>query len=165
MRALAPSPVGKTVWGLNFYSYASTNTLNSAGAPIAPNADFYKTIAGFFGDAVAPPDLPWKSAPSTGNVYGWVTVEGGPQWLYDGASVFIESESGGKSFTVETDGTGFFGAVDLPPDIYHVRLERGGRELYRSDPQVLAAGCAARFDIRLSAERLHAQWTGRTYPT
>ncbi len=150
-RALAPSAAGNRALGVCFYSYASTNILDAAGAPLTPNADFYRAVGERFGERAGVPVLPWKDNPTRGHAYGWLEVEGGPAWLKDGAQMFIESDTGTRVFSTVTDGTGFFGAVDLPPDRYRVRLERAGRELYRATPQEVAAGAAARFDIRLKA--------------
>jgi hypothetical protein len=47
------------------------------------------------------------------------------------------------------DPTGFYGAADLAPDRYRVRLERNGQEIYRTVAQDVAAGAAVRFDVRL----------------
>jgi uncharacterized protein (TIGR03437 family) len=142
-RAMAPSNAGNRVFGVNFYSYASTNSTG------APNPEFYRTIADRLGEAAAPPVLSWKTAPSRGHVYGWLQVNGGPAWLNDGASIFIESATGARTIATVTDGTGFFGAVDLAPDRYRVRVERAGVELYRSPAQDVAAGAAVRFDVAL----------------
>jgi uncharacterized protein (TIGR03437 family) len=150
-RALAPSTAGNQALGFNFYSYASTNTLGPDGLPLVPNSEFYRTLAEFFSDKATPPALPWKAKPERGHVYGWLRVEGAP-WLADGAPIFIESEQGGALPQIVTDGTGFFGMVDLPPGRYFVRLERDGSELYRSPSQEIRPGSAARFDIFLKAE-------------
>jgi uncharacterized protein (TIGR03437 family) len=128
-----------------FYSYASTN---SAGAP---KSDFYAAAGRAFGAPAAPPAMPWKAVPVTGHVMGTLHVDGGAAWLNDGAAVFVESDTGGKSYQTVTDGTGFFGVVEVAPDRYRVRLERGGRELYRATPQDVAAGKVAGFDLYLKA--------------
>lgn len=145
-RVLAPSAAGNRVWGVNFYSYASTNAT-------LPNRDFYESIANFFGDAAAPPVLPWKSAPERGHLMGWLNVDGGPDWLKDGATVVITSDTG-REFTkrVTTDGSGFFGAVDLPPDRYYLRLGRGGTEVFRTIAQDIVPGLVTSFDIRLTPQ-------------
>lgn len=147
-RALAPSAKGKLPWGVCFYSYASTNTLTS-GRPTAPNSEFYRAVAEAFGDPVAPPLLPWKARPERGHVHGWLTVEPGPAWLRDGATIWIESDTGGPAVRAVTDGTGFFGGVDLAPDRYRVRVERAGAEIYRTVGQQVNAGEIALFHIFL----------------
>ena len=152
-RALTPSAAGGVPLGVNFYSYASTNTLNAAGAPITPNAEFYSRVGELFAADARPPDLPWKTAPERGYLLGRLQVDGGPAWLNDGATIHIESDTGREvAVRSATDSTGFFGAVDLPPDRYKVRLERGGREMFRAVPQDVRAGGVARFEIFLKAE-------------
>ncbi len=145
-RALAPSPAGNRALGVTLYSYATTNK-NIASAP---NAEFYKAVGDLFGDQVAPPALPWKTAQDRGHVYGWVHVSEGPAWLADGATVRVESDTGGsESRRVATDGSGFFGAVDLPPDRYRVRVERNGAEIYRTVAQDVQAGVSVPFEMFL----------------
>ena len=147
-RALAPSAAGNSLSGVNFYSYASTNTLDNDGNPIAPNSSFYGAIGDYFGGASAVPDLPWKSNPARGHVYGWIHVDDGPALRKDGIGVVIESDTGADTQrTVVTDATGFFGAVDLPPDRYRVRVVNPA---FTAAPQDVAAGSAARFDIYFS---------------
>jgi len=148
-RALAPSAAGNAPWGVCFYSYASTNVLTPQGRPTVPNQEFYGAVAEAFGEPVPPPSLPWKAKPERGQIYGWLTVEPGAAWLKDGVPVWIESDTGGPAQRTLTDGTGFFGAVDLPPDRYRVRVERAGQEIYRTVGQTVAAGQAAMFHIFL----------------
>jgi len=148
-RALAPSAAGNAPWGVCFYSYASTNVLTPQGQPSVPNAESYRALGEFFGEPVPPPVMPWKAKPERGQVYGWLTVEPGAAWLKDGVTVWIESDTGGPAVCVLTDGTGFFGAVDLAPDRYRVRVERAGQELYRTVGQQVAAGQAVMFHIFL----------------
>ncbi len=140
--------------GVAFYSYASTNILKSDGTPTIPNAEFYQAVAQVFDNAPAPvPVLPWKATASTGHLLGTLWVEGGPAWLKDDVEVAIQSDTNPDALVLRrrTDSTGFFGAVDLPPDRYYVRLSRAGQELFRTVPQHLAAGQALRFDVFLKA--------------
>ena len=58
--------------------------------------------------------MPWKSAPATGHLMGTVTSGGNPA---DGATVTL---TGPAKRTATTDGSGFFGFVDLPPGVYRV---------------------------------------------
>jgi uncharacterized lipoprotein YddW (UPF0748 family) len=152
-RALAPSSAGNKALGVCLFSYASTNILNAAGAPAVPNAEFYRAIGEWFEVPAKPPVLPWKSEPSAGHIYGALTVDDGPAYLTDGATVRVESDTG-KITAVETttDGTGFFGVVGLPPDRYRVSVLRGGELLYRAAPKDVRSGEATRFDLVLKAE-------------
>ncbi len=151
-RVRAASAAGNKALGVNFYSYASTNVLNSAGAPITPNTEFYKAVADVFGATATVPDLPWKTKPDRGHIYGWVTVDDGAVWLKDGATVRVESDTG-KPFTATTvtDGTGFFGSVNLQPDRYRLVVERGGVEIFRAAAKDVKAGETTRFDLILTA--------------
>ncbi len=149
-RALAPSAAGNKGLGVAFYSYASTNTLNAAGAPVTPNAEFYQAVANVFGSDAAAPELPWKKSPSQGHLLGTLEVEGAPEWLVDGVEVLVESDTtGALARRTTVDPTGFYGAADLAPDRYRVRLVRNGQEIYRTVAQDVAAGAAVRFDVRL----------------
>ncbi|MGH9722971.1 MAG: family 10 glycosylhydrolase [Bryobacteraceae bacterium] len=151
-RALAPSAAGNRALGVSFYSYATTNTERPGGGTTAPNAEFYKAVGEFFGDSVAVPALAWKAAPAKGHAFGRIEVDGGPRWLKDGATVLIESDTGAAIRETTSDGSGFFGAVDLAPGRYRVRMERGGRELFRSTPFQVNAGATVEFPIRLKAD-------------
>jgi len=156
-RVLAPSAAGNRTLGVCFYSYASTNVLNAAGAPTVPNSEFYRAVAEWFQTPARPPVLPWKRDPSAGHLYGRLTVSDGPGYLKDGAAIRVESDTGEvTSVATSTDGTGFFGVVDLPPDRYRVTVLRGGEEIYRAAPKEVERGKAAGFEIELKAEHFAA---------
>lgn len=151
-RALAPTAAGNMPLGVCLYSYASTNANNSR-----PNQEFYRAAGDLFGPPVPPPHLPWKTSPRAGHLYGRLSVDGGAEWLRDGATVWVESDTGAAwRRELTTSGNGFFGAVDLPPDRYRIRVERGGRELYRSVAQDVAAGRVVPFDVHLKGEDFEA---------
>lgn len=151
-RVLAPGAEGQRSGGAAFYSYASTNTLNAAGLPLEDNAGFYSRLGDFFGEYALPPSLPWKENPTAGHVAGTLEAAGGPAWLADGVTVRLRSDTG-RDFerTAVTDGTGFFGFVDVPPDRYRLRLERDGALLWDATPQDVTAGQVTRFDVHLKA--------------
>lgn len=147
-RALAPSRNGNRPLGVSLYSYASTNLNNTE-----PRENLYRALGEFFAERADPPVLSWKADPQTGHLYGRLQVDGGPQWLHDGVTVVVESdETGERVRTLTTDGTGFFGAVDLPPGRYFLRLLQNGNEVFRTHAQELGKGQYVPFEIFLKAE-------------
>ncbi|MFN7933535.1 MAG: family 10 glycosylhydrolase [Bryobacteraceae bacterium] len=152
-RALLPSAAGNRALGVSFYSYATTN-LETAGAPTEPNAEFYQAVGAFFGAKSEVPKLPWLTAPVAGHLMGEVRIEGAQDFA-DGLTVRIASDTGRDGErVVTTDGTGFFGAVDLPPDRYRISVERNGVLLYRFVPQDVSAGLVTKFEVDLKVEDL-----------
>jgi uncharacterized lipoprotein YddW (UPF0748 family) len=117
-RARLPSAAGRRALGLSMFSYAATNTG-------AANTEFYQAAGALFGEAAAPPDLPWKNRPESGNICGRLTVEGGSAGRNDNVTIYMERASTGEVIATTTDATGFFGAVDLAPDSYRVGLSPG----------------------------------------
>ena len=113
------------------------------------NADFYRQVNSLFSSDAQVPELPWKKQPSQGHLLGRLMVDDGAPWMVDGAGVTIESDT--RAFTKETatDSNGWFGAVDLVPDRYFVRLWRNGREFYRTPAREIGAGTTVRFDVQL----------------
>jgi uncharacterized lipoprotein YddW (UPF0748 family) len=152
-RALAPAATGESAAGIAVYSYANTNLIAN-GRTVQPNADFYQMMANRLGEFQPAPALSWKEKPEKGHVLGVLQVDGEPQ-LADGVAIRIESDTGAE-FRLDTitDGTGFFGGVDLPPDRYRVLVMRRGQEIYRSVPAEAPAGKTLRFDIQLNAPDL-----------
>lgn len=156
-RLLKVSLPGSTPAGIGLYSYASTSTLNAAGLPVQPNRHFLDIAAAFFGRPVGVPQLPWIDTPRTGHLAGALTANGGEDWWLDGVKVTLQSE-GAKDFTRtnESDATGFFGFVDLPPGRYRARFQRGATVLHVSAPLDVAAGRVTRYDLTLRASDLKA---------
>jgi uncharacterized lipoprotein YddW (UPF0748 family) len=134
---------GRVPLGVSFYSYANTNENNAQR-----HADFYRTVGDFFGEWVTVPDLPWKSRPAAGHAYGRIEVDGGPAWRADGLTVRLESDTDpGQVRRLVTDATGFFGAVDLPPDRYRVSLEWNGQVLLHSVAREIGPGDVVEFPV------------------
>ena len=149
-RALEPSRAGQRAGGVAFYSYANTNLQDSAGRPLQPNADFYRQVSALWDGGARVPELPWKAKPERGHLLGRLMVDDGAPWMADGADVTIESDTRpGTTRETTTDSNGWFGAVDLEPDRYFVRLSRNGREFYRTPAQEIKAGATVRFDVPL----------------
>lgn len=140
-RALAPSANGNRLAGFAIYSYAE----NNSGA--APALRLWRALAGL-PDPGGAPAMPWLERPATATVYGWVTVSPGAGAQADGAEVVIAPEAGEGTRTT-VDGTGFFGVVGLAPGRYIVRIEQGGREIYRTTAREIDAGQAEMFHLFL----------------
>ncbi|MEZ5328004.1 MAG: family 10 glycosylhydrolase [Verrucomicrobiales bacterium] len=68
-----------------------------------------------FAEQTAVPAMPWKTDPAFAHIMGTVTDPGGN--IIDGASILL---AGPETRTLTTDGTGFFGAVDLAPGAYTI---------------------------------------------
>lgn len=125
-RALAPSAEGKLAQGICFYSYAESNTIFSFER-------FAREVSGALFPADVPvPAMPWKTRPALGYLKGYAFIAGSPA---DGATVTL---SGAESRTLTVSGTGFFGAVNLPPGEYSVSLSAGGQVVASSKVKVEA---------------------------
>lgn len=70
---------------------------------------------------VSIPEMPWKTSPTKGHIKGTVT-RGSVTWV-DGASVTL---TGPVTRIMNTDGTGFYAFIDLPPDNYTVTASKAG---------------------------------------
>ena len=117
---------GNKAEGVSNYSY----WLNALDVPFAERNRFYQALTeGLPGDTNAPlfeteatpPVMPWKVTPTKGHLGGFSRANFGT--ALDGATVFI---TGLANKTLVTDATGFFGAVDLPPGTYNLRVTKNG---------------------------------------
>jgi len=89
---------------LPFAQFVEATTLGLTPGPAIP----------VFAPQTYIPPMPWKSAPATGHLMGTVTSGGKAA---DGATVTL---TGPVKRTATTDGSGFYGLVDLPPGAYRV---------------------------------------------
>jgi hypothetical protein len=90
--------------------------------------------------------MPWKTAPALGHIKGFVTAATNRHAL-DGATVWL---NGPVSRTLQTDATGFFGAVDLPPGTYVLMASLGGLEP-QTDQLEVTAGAVSTQSFALDA--------------
>lgn len=105
---------GKSLGGTSLYSYAVTNKDNIS------NTNFYQSLSlaspynlePVFPSFVPVPNLPWKSSPTKGHLYG-VTNKGDHQ---------LVEISGSESRSTFTDGKGDFQILNLNPGNYEVKI-------------------------------------------
>lgn len=115
--------------GVNFYSMANP----------AIDGDFARFASTIFPDSALIPTLPWKAVPTKGHLMG--TAPG-----VDAARVVIRNIATGAVRSTATDGSGFFGAVDLDPGQYEIRASANGAT-YAARTQV-QPGRVATADLR-----------------
>ena len=118
---------------------------------------FYNTLKSTLFQNPAPiPDMPWKSSPTTGYLFGQVTDALEPNdytyqnWIYK-ATVTATGPAGPDSqvWTTETDATGTYGFMKLPPGDYTVTFIHAGHSSQEDVPVSVTAGLATKLDQQL----------------
>ncbi len=135
-RALVPSAQGNAAQGVSFYSYAATNAFDLSWERFARDL-----TAELFPANVPIPEMPWKTHPAAGYLKGAAFINGTPA---DGALVTL---TGPAQRTLTVSGTGFFGAVNLPPGEYSAVLTVGG-QTRASAKVVVEAGKVAELKLQ-----------------
>ena len=158
----APSAVGASSAGFNFFSYNATN-MAVPPAPLRPNDEFFRALsvdgayaplAPFpFGTAI--PEMPWKSRPRAGHLLAQIIDADGK--AADGARVVIEKQGGGPhDATIEqfADGNGYVGGVDLHPGAYRLFISTPGGDQRVTIPQPVVPGRVTRLAVDFSRPAL-----------
>ena len=133
--------------GVALYSYASTNILDARGFPIESNEAFYRAVADRMPASVSKlhGTMPWMS--QRGGAMGWLVADDA-----DGVAAVLEADDGAEFAPrrMSTDGTGFFGFVDLPAGRYRIRfLDRvSEEEIFRTIAMDVRAGEVTEFEGR-----------------
>lgn len=151
------SSTGRTAAGLLGYSYAVTNRYPDASEPdgyednqVSPatmraalvndaTAEIYDPGGTpVFASPVSVPSMPWKTDMSKGHLMGTIqdSLTG---YQYDNLTVTV---SGPQNRTLTTDGTGFFGAVDLPVGTYTLTFTAPGFRPFGQTVTVTGAAVA-----------------------
>jgi len=133
-RAVSPSGSGNLAAGWVGYSYRTPDTLTNAGtrSGAASRAELvrgltqpsqYDTVAPpVFADAPAVAPMTWKTQPIFGHLRGVAIATDGT--LLSGTVVhLVDPASGIVARSATTDGTGWFGFVDLPVGAYRVTTD------------------------------------------
>lgn len=144
--ARRPATTGQPAAGVLAYSYASLATNASRAevlAALTQPSPF--TAEPPFAQPAIPPATPWKTAPHHGHLKG-LALRSRDDSGIDAAEVTL---SGPAERTLVTDATGFFGAVDLPPGDYQVRVRAHGFGPLSADVTV-PGGRVAHLDFALT---------------
>lgn len=137
------------------YSYANPSRTATASGLEVKDAERDRLEAAlraevFTEDAVVPV-MDWKETPSTGHLAGTVTVRSGE--TADQVDVVVHPVGGtpGTKRVVRTDGSGWFGAVDLAPGRYRLQVVEPGAEGIASTQVVVTAGAVTHTGLRTDA--------------
>ncbi|HUS19662.1 MAG TPA: family 10 glycosylhydrolase [Terriglobales bacterium] len=103
------------------------------------------------------PDMPWKSAPRVGHVKGTVRDENGN--IVDAGSVMLQRIAGGivtagrTLINTQSDGSGFYGGVDLAPGQYTLSVTPTARPAFSSACTFqINAGQVTDFNVTIDAQ-------------
>jgi uncharacterized lipoprotein YddW (UPF0748 family) len=136
---------GNRADGMARYSYAVPNAEGISrttffSALTQPSA-YDPNPVPIFKDRVPTPVMPWKTAPTRGHLKGYVRDGRESAKYLDGATLTV---NGPQSKTLLADATGFFGAVDLIPGIYALRVSFPGLETSEATVTIEAGQVATR---------------------
>ncbi|MDB6028092.1 MAG: Endoglucanase [Verrucomicrobiales bacterium] len=122
-----PSTNGNYAQGVCGYSYSEPVTNSSVTSAqvfqaLSQPSAYDTNPVPIFAERATIPVMPWKVAPTTGHLKGFVSGGSATNYL-DGASLVI---SGATNRDFISDATGFFGSVDLPPGTYSLTASFSG---------------------------------------
>jgi uncharacterized lipoprotein YddW (UPF0748 family) len=133
-RAVAPSAAGNNAIGWVGYSYRTPDAMTDAGtrSGATGRAELIKALTlpsqydgvtpPIFADAPAVPAMIWKTQPIFGHLRGTALATDGT--VLSGTAIhLVEPTSGIVLRTTTTDGTGWFGFVDLAIGTYRVTTD------------------------------------------
>jgi uncharacterized lipoprotein YddW (UPF0748 family) len=136
--AKRPSPAGNEAIGVVVYSYAtpSLDTSRTATFHALRNPSRFDAhpIPVFSAPATVPP-VPWKSSRQFGHLKGFVR-NSRTETAIDGARIVL---TGPVQRTLQSDATGFFGTVDLPPGDYRLAVSAPGFDALNTDANLRGA--------------------------
>lgn len=157
------TPAGHRAEGVSNYSY----WLNAMDVPFAERSRFYEALteglpgdtnSPLFAERAVPPVMPWKTAPTKGHLAGIVRSAEG---TLDGATIWV---FGSTNRTLKSDATGFFGAVDLPPGNYQVRVGGVDGYYYEDRNVTISEGVVTRIEVTLQPVPAETVSNVQTFP-
>lgn len=116
-KVLASPPSGGRiadgVAGFSYQAFSSRRISFSNVIQALTRSSWFDPRGPLFRTPVETPETPWKSNPTAGSLMGWVhAADGSP---IDGAIILLQ---GPETRKLQTDGSGWFGSVDLIPGEY-----------------------------------------------
>jgi len=135
--ARTAAPTGQKAVGVVGYSYWQTDnsTTNTAAARLTARDEFMAALTQpakatlydpggtpLFATPASPPAMAWKTDATKGHLMGFVR-DAADSAVLDGATLTL---TGPVTRTLLTDGTGFYGSVDLPTGSYTLSLSVPG---------------------------------------
>jgi hypothetical protein len=133
-KALAPSTAGNASHGWVGYSYRTPDALANAGSrsgdvsraeltrALTQPSEYDPVLPPVFAEGATVPEMTWKTHPTMGHVAGTVKAPGGG--VFDQVRVDLyDAETGALLASRSTDGTGWFGFVDIAPGRYTVAVD------------------------------------------
>jgi uncharacterized lipoprotein YddW (UPF0748 family) len=141
-RARQPSPSGNKPLGLCGYSYATPSNEGTSRRAFVNGV-----VTEVLTRTAATPAIPWKDTPIQGHLAGRLTQVGDCRNL-DGYPLNL---SGPESRSLTADGSGWFGAVDLPPGEYLLAVSITSPTLTLEVPVTIAAGAVTEQEVSLPA--------------
>lgn len=126
----AEEAIAADVAGWTGYSYANPSATATASTDPAVKAAERDRLeealtAELFADPADVPEMTWKTEPTRGHLAGTIVDRDGTP--LDQITVEVRAlRRGQETTTTRTDGSGWFGAVDLAPGRYLVRVDEPG---------------------------------------
>ena len=148
-------PAGRNTPLRPFADFAAGLTTGHSADGLTLFEDPAANPVAIFAEPTPIPELPWKSAPATGHLKGVIRDESGA--LVDSGALTIERVSDGPappvgrtSVATASDGSGFYGGVDLAPGTFRVAVTPVGGAAYTSAcTATVIAGQVASLDINI----------------
>lgn len=153
----AEEAIAAGVAGWNGYSYANPSaTAVASGDPAVKAAERDRLEAALtaklFAEPADVPEMTWKTEPTLGHLAGTIVDRDGTP--LDQVTVeVIALRRGLATTTTRTDGSGWFGAVDLAPGRYLVRVDEPGIGGRIVEVVEISAGGVAPVDMQVWAFR------------
>ena len=150
LRVRQPSPLGDYALGIAGYSYGTSSNDGT------PRRSFVNAaVTEVFTRTASTPYLGWKEAPTLGHLAGRLTQAFPcPGMNLDGYPVSL---SGPVERQLLTDGSGWLGAIDLPPGSYQLAVDLPEPNGTVQVPVAIVAGAVTEQAILLPGCATH--WT------